>query len=95
MVMKRPHLFFCMGGNVALAKKTVLMSRRSTAARQSSGLVSTKSLDGGPPELVTQMSMRPKRLDGGDEMRDGVGICDVHSLIEDFPASGFLDLRGG
>src|SRR5580692_4265483 len=60
MVMERPHLFFCMRGSVSLAKKTALIKRRSTAARQSSGFVSTNILDGGPPELVTQMSMRPK-----------------------------------
>src|SRR5580704_11114404 len=61
MVMKRPHLFFCMRGKVSLAKKTVLISRRSTADRQSSALASANILDGGPPELVTQMSTRPKR----------------------------------
>src|SRR3984893_18233981 len=61
IVIRRPHLFFCMRGRVSLAKKTVLINSWSMAARQTSGLVSLKRLDGGPPELVTQMSMRPKR----------------------------------
>src|SRR5207245_4801139 len=61
MVIRRPHLFFCMRGKVSLAKKMVLIRSWSTAERQSSGLVFLKELDGGPPELVTQMSMRPKR----------------------------------
>src|ERR1700746_169850 len=59
MVIKRPHLFFRMCGRVSLAKKTVLISSWSTAEPQSSGLVLSKELDGGPPELVTQMSIRP------------------------------------
>src|SRR5262249_11855473 len=62
MVMNRPHPFFFIRGSVSRAKYTVLRSKRSTADRQSSGRVSTKSLDGGPPELVTQMSIFPKRL---------------------------------
>src|SRR5215470_12112111 len=61
MVIRRPHLFFCMRGKVSLAKKMVLIRSCSTAERQSSGLVFLKELDGGPPELVTQMSRRPKR----------------------------------
>src|SRR5437867_6097238 len=61
MVIRRPHLFFCMRGKVSLAKKTALIRSWSTAERQSSGLVFLKELDGGPPELVTQISMRPKR----------------------------------
>src|SRR5215470_18923312 len=61
IVIRRPHLFFCMRGKVSLAKKMVLIRSWSTAARQSSGLVLLKELDGGPPELVTQMSMWPKR----------------------------------
>src|SRR5947199_10421530 len=61
IVISRPHLFFCMRGRVSLAKKTVLIRSWSTAERQSSGFVLLKELDGGPPELVTQISMRPKR----------------------------------
>src|SRR5690242_21958500 len=61
MVIRRPHLFFCMRGKVSLAKKTVLIRSCSTAERQSSGLVFLKELDGGPPELVTQISRRPNR----------------------------------
>src|SRR5207237_8453424 len=61
MVIRRPHLFFCIRGKVSLAKKTVLIRSWSTAERQSSGLVFLKVLDGGPPELVTQISVRPKR----------------------------------
>src|SRR5436853_426171 len=61
MVIRRPHLFFCMRGRVSLAKKTVLIRSWSTAERQSSGFVFLNELDGGPPELVTQISMRPKR----------------------------------
>src|SRR5581483_3056580 len=49
-------------GRVSRAKKTALISSRSTAERQSSGCVSAKSLDGGPPELVTQTSILPKRF---------------------------------
>src|SRR5438445_13315622 len=60
MVIRRPHLFFCIRGKVSLAKKMVLIRSWSIAERQSSGLVFLKELDGGPPELVTQMSMRPK-----------------------------------
>src|SRR5215470_2782131 len=61
MVMKRPQPFFFMRGRVSRAKYTVLSSKRSTADRQSSGRVSANSLDGGPPELVTQISIFPKR----------------------------------
>src|SRR5437763_12611233 len=61
MVIRRPHLVFCMRGKLSLAKKTVLIKSCSTAERQSSGLVFLKELDGGPPELVTQISRRPKR----------------------------------
>ncbi len=28
-------------------------------------------------------------------MRDGGGICDIHGLMEDFPAGGFVNLGGG
>src|SRR5437879_13337628 len=61
MVIRRPHLFFCMRGRVSLAKKTVLIRSWSTAERQSSGFVFLNELDGGPQELVTQISMRSKR----------------------------------
>src|SRR5437588_1510584 len=60
MVIKRPHLFFCMRGKPSLAKKMVLIKSWSTVERQSSGFVFLKELDGGPPELVTQISRRPK-----------------------------------
>src|SRR6202158_6116889 len=62
IVIRQPHLFFCMRGRVSLAKKMVLIRSWSTAARQSSGMVFLNTLDGGPPELVTQMSIRPKRV---------------------------------
>src|SRR5229473_115659 len=61
IVIRRPHLFFCIRGKVSLAKKMVLIRSWSTAARHSSGLVSLKELDGGPPELVTQISTPPNR----------------------------------
>src|SRR5579885_3597398 len=61
MVMRRPHLFFCIRGSTSLEKCTVLKSNCSAAAFQSPAVVSLKGLDGGPPELVTQISMRPKR----------------------------------
>src|SRR5713101_7013710 len=40
----------------------VLIRSWSRAARQASGGVFLNKLDGGPPELVTQMSIRPKRV---------------------------------
>src|SRR5713101_7906374 len=61
IVIRRPHLFFCMRGRVSLAKQTVLIRSWSRAARHASGGVFLNRLDGGPPELVTQISTRPKR----------------------------------
>src|ERR1700676_2364369 len=62
MVISRPHLFFFMRGNVSLAKKTQLIKSWSMAACHSSFRVSSNNLDGGPPELVTQISIRLKRV---------------------------------
>src|SRR5260370_42698754 len=59
--IRRPHLFFCMRGRVYFAKDMLLIRSWSKAERQSSGLVFLNILDGGPPELVTQMSTWPKR----------------------------------
>src|SRR5712664_984803 len=58
--IRRPHLFFCMRGRVSFAKEMLLIRSWSKAERQSSGLVFLNILDGGPPELVTQMSTRPE-----------------------------------
>src|SRR5260370_41710321 len=60
IVIRRPLLFFRMRGRVSFAKQIVLIRSWSKAERQSSGLVFLNTLDGGPPELLTQMSTRPK-----------------------------------
>src|SRR5216683_178422 len=60
IVIRRPHLFFCIRGRVSL-QKMVLIRSWSRAARQASSGAFLKTLDGGSPELVTQISMRPKR----------------------------------
>src|SRR6202022_559119 len=62
MVTNRPHLFFFMRGKVSLAKNTQLINSWSIAACHSSLRVSSNNLDGGPPELVTQISIRLKRV---------------------------------
>src|SRR5579883_1791936 len=66
MVIRRPHPFCCIRGSTSLEKYTVLKSNCSAAAFHSPADVSRKGLDGGPPELVTQISMRPKRSSTAD-----------------------------
>src|SRR5271165_5114219 len=59
MAMNRPQRRCCISGRVSLAKYTVLMRLRSDAACQSATVVSANVLEGGPPALATQISMRP------------------------------------
>src|SRR5579864_8045452 len=58
MVMNRPHCCFCITGSTSRAKWTVLIRLRFTAEIQSSADVSAKVFAGGPPALVTQISIR-------------------------------------
>jgi len=77
-------------------KFTVLIRSWSTAARQSSGWVFLNKLDGGPPELVTQMSNAAKAgFHGGDEGGNCCEISDIEGLVEDIPSSGVVNVRGG
>src|SRR5579883_1070276 len=61
MLIRRPHRLCSTRASTSLEKCTGLKRNCSAAAYRSSADVSRKGLDGGPPELVTQISMRPKR----------------------------------